>query len=125
MRKWPIPTSRALPAAFFGLAYMELRIFGKHAGRHAACKTGACTWALSYLRAWDGQIRSHCRALMLASSRKDSFIPPKVATSPCARSSVSVRGATEPERVDPSPGALGRPAVFSMENAQKHLAGCW
>ena len=35
------------------------------------------------------------------------------------------RGAMETERVDPSPGALGRPAVFSMENAQKHLAGCW
>jgi len=27
----------------------------------------------------------------------------------------------ETERVDPSPGALGRPAVFSMESAQKHL----
>ena len=32
-----------------------------------------------------------------------------------------VRGAMETERVDPSPGALGRPAVFSMESAQKHL----
>ena len=36
-----------------------------------------------------------------------------------------VRGAMETERVDPSPGALGRPAVFSVESAQKHLAGCW
>ena len=36
-----------------------------------------------------------------------------------------VRGAMETERVDPSPGALGRPAVFSIESTQKHLAGCW
>ena len=35
-----------------------------------------------------------------------------------------VRGAMETERVDPSPGALGRPAAFYRERAEA-LAGCW
>jgi len=53
----------------------------KHAVRHAACKTGACTRALrlSNLRAWAGpNIQSHCRARVLAV--QDGSYPTEVAT---------------------------------------------
>jgi hypothetical protein len=94
----------------------------KHAGRYAACKTGACTRALRLSTGvgWT-YIQSHCRARVLAV--QDGSYPTEVATA--MRYERNVRGAMETERVDPSPGALGRPAVFSMESAQKHLAGCW
>ena len=52
----------------------------KHAGRHAACKTGACTRVLRLSkRAWAGlNIQSHCRARVLA-VQNGSF-PTEVAT---------------------------------------------
>ena len=94
----------------------------KHAGRYAACKTGACTRALR-LSTGVGWTQ-HPVALPGARVSRSGW---KLSYRSRNRHALQthVRGAAETERVDPSPGALGRPAVFSMENAQKHLAGCW
>ncbi len=86
----------------------ELKWKGQHAERRAACKTGACTGALSK------------RGL-------GRFVPVAVPGVPVSRSGwklshrsrdrhapeTHVRGAMETERVDPSPGALGHPAAFT------------
>jgi hypothetical protein len=93
----------------------------KHAGRYAACKYGSLYMGVEL------------------NGRGLGMVPVALPGAPVSRSGWKLsyrgrnrhapethdRGAMETERVDPSPGALGRPAVFSMESAQKHLAGCW
>jgi hypothetical protein len=93
----------------------------KHAGRYAACKYGSLYVGVELNGRGPGMVPV---ALPGAHVSRSGW---KLSYRSRNRHALQthVRGAMETERVDPSPGALGRPAVFSMENAQKHLAGCW
>jgi len=94
----------------------------KHAVRHAACKNGSL-YARAELTTGVGWTE-HPVALPGACVSRSGW---RLSHRSRNRQALQahVRGAMKTERVDPSPGALGHPAVFSIEGAQKHLAGCW
>ena len=93
----------------------------KHAVRHAACKNGSLYMGVELNGRGPGIVPVALPGAQI--SRSEWKLSHRSRDRHAPRT--HVRGAMETERVDPSPGALGRPAVFSKESAQKHFAGCW
>src|SRR5947207_12107729 len=114
--EWPSRRPRLVLGAY-GLAE-GAETDSKHAGRHAACKTGACTRALRLSTGLDRTlhpvavpgVRVSRSGWILSHRSRDRHAP-----------ETHARGAMETERVDPSPGALGQPAAFSYRARRSTL----
>ena len=106
--RWP-SGHRGLMSGAVRLAH-GITTDSKHAVRHAACKNGSLYMGVELNGRGPGIVpvalpgahvsRSGWR---LSHRSRDRHAP-----------RTHVRGAMETERVDPSPGALGQPAVFSL-----------